>query len=322
MSPLLTVRDLTLRLPAAAGSFEVLDGIGLEIAAGECLAVVGESGAGKSQLIRAIAGLSPPLAQIQGSVRFEDQELVGAGPALLRGVRGARIGIVFQDPAGSLAPHLTVGRQLCDALRAHRAVDSRQALEQARTALDRVRIPSATERMHQYPHQLSGGLRQRVTIAAALIAQPALLLLDEPTTALDATVQQELLTLFASLKRELGLGMLLVSHDLGVVAGIADRVAVLYAGRIVEQGPVDSVYRAPRHPYTRDLLAASPSLEAPLDRPRPTIAGRPPDRARQAPGCAYAPRCSEVAAICAQRPSFTVTGARGYACHRPLPELQ
>jgi len=320
MSALLSVRALTVRLGRADQTFDVLDEVGFEIAAGECLAVVGESGAGKSQLIRAIAGLSPPRAELRGSVLFEGQQLLGS--SRLRDVRGARIGLVFQDPAGALAPHLTVGRQLSDALRAHRQLDAKQALEAAHAALERVRVPQASERLRQYPHQLSGGLRQRVTIAAALIAEPALLLLDEPTTALDATVQQELLTLFASLKRELKLGILLVSHDLGVVAGIADRVAVLYAGRIVEQAAVDALYAAPRHPYTRDLLAASPALDSPLSRPRPTIPGRPPDRTRPVSGCAYAPRCSEVAPICAERPALTAAAGRSYACHRPVSEAQ
>jgi oligopeptide/dipeptide ABC transporter ATP-binding protein len=313
---LLAVRALSVRFGRADHGFDVLEDVGLEVAAGECLAVVGESAAGKSQLIRAIAGLSPPQAELRGSVQFQGQELLGSSE--LRAIRGARIGTVFQDPAGALAPHLTVGRQLSDALRAHRELDAKQAYAVARAALERVRIPQAEFRLRQYPHQLSGGLRQRVTIAAAMIAGPALLLLDEPTTALDATVQQELLTLFASLKRELQLGILLVSHDLGVVAGIADRVAVLYAGRIVEQAATDVLFASPRHPYTRDLLAASPSLEAPLARPRPTIPGRPPDRRRPIPGCAYAPRCSEAAAVCAARPELATVAGRAYACRRPV----
>jgi oligopeptide/dipeptide ABC transporter ATP-binding protein len=318
--PLLAIRDLGVRLGRNDHALDVLDGVGLQVAAGECLAVVGESGAGKSQLIRAVIGLSPPQAELRGSVLFEGQELLGT--SAVQSVRGARIGVVFQDPAGALAPHLTVGRQLCDALRAHRAVDASQAMEMARLVLERVRIPQAGHRLGQYPHQLSGGLRQRVTIAAALIAAPALLLLDEPTTALDTTVQQELLTLFASLKRELNLAILLVSHDLGVVAGIADRVAVLYAGRIVEQAAVDALYASPRHPYTRDLLAASPTLESPLTRPRPTVPGRAPDRMRPIAGCAYSPRCSEAAPVCAARPDLTDVAGRAYACHRPLPVSQ
>ena len=250
----------------------------LQVERGECLGVVGESGAGKSQVFLAVLGLLAANGRAQGSARFLGTELLRLAPAALDRVRGAGIGLVFQDPMTSLTPHLTVGGQIAEVIRRHRGVGRAEARAMALTLLERVQVSDPVRRMRQYPHELSGGLRQRVMIAIALSSQPQLLIADEPTTSLDVTVQAQILALLAELKRERAMAMVLITHDLGAVAGVADRVAVLRAGSIVETGPVAAVLKAPRDPYTRTLVRDTPRLDAGTD------------AAGQAPGTSAAPR--------------------------------
>jgi oligopeptide transport system ATP-binding protein len=229
------------------------------------------------------------------------------------------MGFVFQDSIGSLTPHLRIGEQLVESLQAHRAVGRRQALAESRRMLDRVRVPDAAKRLSQYPHELSGGTRQRVAIAAALMPRPRLLIADEPTTALDVTVQAQVVELFRELRRELGMTLVIVTHDLGVVAGLAGRVVVMYAGSIVEEAATSRLFECPGHPYTAGLLAALPRLDDPVGQPMRTIAGAPPRPGPLPPGCAFAPRCAHHSELCQRQVPDLVTGRAGrLACHHPL----
>jgi oligopeptide/dipeptide ABC transporter ATP-binding protein len=318
--PLLELASLTVTLATPAGPVTAVEGVSLRLGAGGSLGLVGESGAGKSQLALAIPGLSPPRARVTGSVRLEGRELVGAEAATLRAVRGARIGFVFQEPMSALTPHLTVGSQLGEALRAHRDVDRAQARQASLAMLERVRVADARMRLGQYPHELSGGLRQRVMLAIALIAGPALVIADEPTSALDVSIAAGILALFAELKAELGMALLMISHDLAVVASTCDEVAVLYAGRVVEQGPAQALLAAPRHPYTAALARSSIGLETPLEGPLPVIPGSPPPAGARSDGCAFAARCARAEARCTLAPPPLAALAPGrVACYFPLP---
>lgn len=319
-SPLLDVRDLCVRFATADGEVRAVDGVDLQVGPGECLGIVGESGSGKSQLVLALLRLLAPNGRATGSVRFEGRELLGLGERDLRAVRGGRIGLIFQDPMTALAPHLTIGTQIVETIRAHASVDRTTARRQAIEALRRVRVPDPEVRFGQYPHELSGGLRQRAMIAVALAAGPVLLIADEPTTALDVTVQRQILDLFRELRHELGTALVLITHDLGVVAGLCDRVAVMYAGRVVEAAPADVLFRRPAHPYTAALLAASPRLDTPLDAPLAVVPGQPPDLRLPTTACAYRPRCSRAVPSCAAAPPLVGdgSGVRRRACHRPL----
>lgn len=282
MSSLLEVRGLSLSYRTRQQGIPVLHDVGFELAAGETLGLVGESGSGKSQIALALMGLLPADAELQGSLKFEGRELTTLKPAERRALRGARMGLIFQDPMTSLNPHLTIGLQLAEVLEQHRGASRAAALAESAHMLDAVRIPEAVRRLKQYPHELSGGQRQRVMIAMMLLARPALLIADEPTTALDVTVQAEILKLLAQLRREMGLALLMISHDLGVMADIADRLLVLYAGRVMEQGGAARLLGAPRHPYTQALLACRPAGLAAVSRPRPAPARhRRAARARQ-----------------------------------------
>lgn len=318
--PLLELRGLRVAIPTPAGEVVAVDGVDLAIARDQRVGLVGESGAGKSQLALAIVGLGARGARLAGSVRFQGLELVGADAATWRAVRGAGIGSVFQDPGTALAPHLTIGRQLTEGLAAHAVgrFDAPAARARALEMLARVRIPDPAARLGQYPHELSGGLRQRVMLAMALIARPALVIADEPTTALDATVEAGILELFRTLSAELGTALLLVSHDLAVVAGLCDEIAVMYAGRLVESGPAAAVLAMPRHPYTRALAAATLTIDTPRERPLPTIPGAPPFAAAPNAGCAFAPRCPKAGARCGlESPPLVADGARRVACFSP-----
>jgi oligopeptide/dipeptide ABC transporter ATP-binding protein len=290
--PLLRVRDLSIRFGTKAGVAEVVNGLDFDLEAGETLAIVGESGSGKSVSTLSLMGLVPqPPARVTGSALFEGQDLLALDEKALRRIRGRRIAMVFQDPMTSLNPVLTIGRQLTESMELHLGLDERASRKRAIALLDRVGLPSAERRLDSYPHELSGGMRQRVMIAIGLACDPAVLIADEATTALDVTIQAQILELVADLQAELGMAVIWITHDLGVVAGIADRVIVLYAGQVLESADVLDLYEDPRHPYTQGLLASLPVLGS--DRPDELVAipGLPPDPTRLPPGCAFAPRC-------------------------------
>jgi len=298
---LLDIQALRVEFPggqrAHARTRVAVAGVDLTLARARTLGLVGESGCGKTMIARAIIGLIPPPGRLTGGrILFEGHDLTQAGDADLRRIRGARIGSVFQEPSTALNPSFSIGHQIADTLAVHGVATGRATWTRAVEWLDRVRMPHAERRAHDYPHQLSGGMRQRAHIAAALACSPALLIADEPTTALDVTVQADILDLLAELRRELGLALLLISHDVGVVADLADRVAVMYAGRIVEEGPRTTVLGAPAHPYTQGLLRSLPGA-APGTR-LPTIGGSVPDPTALPPGCAFAPRCPDARPAC------------------------
>ncbi len=292
--PLLEVRGLTTAFPGRGGGPPVraVDDVSFELSAGETLAIVGESGCGKSMTAFSLLGLVPSPGSIAcGSVRFEGQELVGLPERALRKLRGARISMIFQEPMTSLNPVYTVGAQIGEVLRLHRGLSRRAAKARAVELLGLVGIPSPEARVDSYPHQLSGGMRQRVMIAMALACEPTLLLADEPTTALDVTIQAQILDLLRRLQSELGMSILFITHDLGVVAEFASRVVVMYAGRVVERASATELFRDPRHPYTRGLLASVPPLGGEKPRRLATIEGTVPSLAALPEGCRFASRC-------------------------------
>jgi oligopeptide/dipeptide ABC transporter ATP-binding protein len=300
---LLEVRDLGIAFPGADGApVQVVRRVTLEVAPGEIVGLVGESGSGKSLTALAVLGLVPAPGRITGgSVRLAGRELVGAPERELRAVRGGRIGLVFQEPGAALNPVFSIGSQIAEAIRAHRSVTRREARRLAAELLARLALPDPERHLDEYPHQLSGGQRQRVVLALALAAGPELLIADEPTTALDVTIQAEVLELLGRLRAELGLAVLLITHDLAVVAGICDRVAVLYAGEVVEENRAELLFARPAHPYTRGLLAALPRLGAPAPRGElPTIPGQVPTPGDLPPGCPFHPRCPERLDECAR----------------------
>jgi peptide/nickel transport system ATP-binding protein len=275
----------------------VLHGIDLTIRRGEAVGLVGESGSGKSVTWLAALGLLPGKAKVTGSARLEGVELIGASPATLDKVRGGRIAMIFQDPSSSLNPVIPVGRQIGEALSLHRGLSGSAIRAEARRLLELVGIPDAANRLHAYPHQFSGGQNQRVMIAMALAGQPDLLVADEPTTALDVTIQAQILDLIKLIRAEMNMAVVLISHDLGVIAETCDRVAVMYAGRIIEQAPAAALFKAPKHPYAQGLLQSLPPLGG-ARRRLTSIAGVVPDPKTLPPGCAFAPRCSQQIAPC------------------------
>lgn len=284
---LVAIRNLAVSFDGAPA----LRGIDVEINSGEALGMVGESGCGKSVTWLAALGLLPAKARISGSVRLEGQEILGATPAVLDQVRGGRVAMIFQDPASSLNPVHRIGKQVSEALSLHRGMRGAAARAEARRLLDLVGIPDAARRLDAYPHELSGGQNQRVMIAIALAGRPELLVADEPTTALDVTIQAQILDLLGSLRREMNMALVLISHDLGVIAEACERVAVMYAGRIVEEAPIARIFDAPAHPYTRGLLGALPPIDGERH-PLAAIPGQVPDPRAMPPGCAFAPRCA------------------------------
>jgi oligopeptide transport system ATP-binding protein len=315
VSALLEIRELTVDF-AGRRSIRAVDGVSLAVASRERLAIVGESGSGKSQLLLACTGLLAANGRARGSVRFEGRELLGDAAAIAA-VRGQGIGFVFQDAAGSLTPHRRIGEQLAEVAVAAHGIGPRAALDASVEMLARVRLADAGALAAAYPHELSGGMRQRAAIAAALMARPRILFADEPTTALDVTVQADVMALLAGLCQDLGMALLIVTHDLGVVAALAERIAVMYAGRVVEEGTAAALLSRPRHPYSAGLLAAVPRLD---DRGElATIPGTPPLPGESFPGCRFEPRCPRRAQRCAcEDPALAGPAAAGVACHFPL----
>ncbi|MDQ3070217.1 MAG: ABC transporter ATP-binding protein [Acidobacteriota bacterium] len=290
--PLLAIDGLTVEFPSKTGALRAVDGVTFSLRRGETLGLVGESGSGKSMTALAAIGLVPPPGRVaEGSVRFDGRTVTGMPERELRRIRGAGIGFVFQEPMTALNPVFTIGAQLVETLEVHAVARGRAARAKAAELLAAVRLPEPERRLKDYPHQLSGGQRQRALIAMALACSPALLIADEPTTALDVTVQAEILDLLREMKSAFGLALLLITHDLGVVAETADRVAVMYAGRIVEQAPVAELFADPLHPYTRGLLASMPGREQ--GRQLRAIPGVVPPLGNLPPGCAFAPRCPD-----------------------------
>ena len=297
MTPLAELGGLNVRFRGPEGTVAAVRGIDLQVRPGEVVCLLGESGSGKSVSLRALMRLLPPRAEVTGRLRVEGRDVMAMPGRELRAMRGGAVSMVFQEPMTALDPVYTVGSQIAESVARHLGASRAQARDRALEVLELVRVPDAARRLDAYPHQLSGGLRQRVVVAMALACRPRLLLADEPTTALDATVQIQILVLLRRLQRELGMGMVLVTHDLGVAAEIADRVAVMYAGQIVETGPVRDVLQAPAHPYTRGLLASTVRTAG---REIEAIGGAPPDLRDPPPGCAFAARCPDMREACTQ----------------------
>jgi peptide/nickel transport system ATP-binding protein len=296
----------------------VLHGVDLEVAAGEAVGLVGESGSGKSVTWLAALGLLPAKARIAGSARLHSTELIGAAPRILDSVRGGRIAMISQDPASALNPVLRIGRQIGEALALHRGMSGSSIRAEALRLLDLVGIPDAARRLDGYPHEFSGGQNQRVMIAMALAGQPELLVADEPTTALDVTIQAQILALLRQIRREMNMALVLISHDLGVIAETCDRVGVMYAGRIVEEAPAETLFAGPQHPYTQGLLASLPPLEGPRRRMH-AIPGVVPDPRLLPAGCAFAPRCAQRSSFCLEgQPSLSaLQPSHAIACFHP-----
>lgn len=324
--PLLQIQGLRTEFRTPAGPVRAVDGVDLTVRRGRTVCLVGESGSGKTVTALSILRLVPgPAGRIvEGSVRFDGEDLLGLPEGEMRRVRGNRISMIFQEPMTALNPLFTIGNQVAEAVRTHRKVSRREAREQAAAMLARVGFPSPDLTMKDYPDRLSGGMRQRAVIAMALSCRPALLIADEPTTALDVTIQAQILRLMADLQRQMGMSILFISHDLGIVAQIADEVAILYAGRIVEYAPVGGLYEDPRHPYTIGLLRSLPEPRRDFAKRRPleAIPGRVPDLARLSRGCRYQDRCEWVVDRCREEepPLLRFCGAgslqRGSACWR------
>jgi oligopeptide transport system ATP-binding protein len=322
LAPVLSIDELTVTFSLPNRRIAAVRQVSLAVAARECVAIVGESGSGKTQVFMAAMGLLADNAAAAGSVRFEGGEILGAGPGQLNAIRGSKLTMIFQDPMTSLTPHLKIGTQLAEVLVCHAGASWSEARLAARRMLERVRVPEPERRLSQYPHELSGGLRQRVMIGMGLLCRPQLVIADEPTTALDVTVQAQIMDLLRAMREEVGMALVLISHDLGVVAGLADRILVMYAGRIVESADSAELFRHARHPYTAALLKCIPSLSGPRLERLPTLPGQPPRPEDVVDGCAFAPRCPRAAARCrVERPLLGNEDgtARRVACHFPLP---
>ena len=318
---LLSVEDVVVDLPTPRGNLRAVDRVNLTVGAGRTLGVVGESGCGKTMLSRAVLQLLPKKAKLGGRVMFDGQDLVSLDAESLRKLRGRSLAVVFQDPMTSLNPVLTIGTQLIETLQEHLELDLAAARRRSIELLAAVGIPAPEQRLLQYPHQLSGGMRQRVAIAIALSCEPKLLIADEPTTALDVTIQAQILDLLAREQRRRHMAMILITHDLGVVAGRTDEVAVMYAGRVVERAPTPALFKKMRMPYTEALLAAIPKLDTAPHTVLPAISGRPPDPTRPIRGCSFSPRCRYAVARChGEKPELTEaeTPAHQYACFHPI----
>jgi peptide/nickel transport system ATP-binding protein len=317
MHPVLTVRGLTTVFGPPSAPLKALDGVDLTVHAGEFVALVGESGSGKSLTGFSINGLLPAAARVtEGEIKLGDIDLRAQSPSQMRALRGRKVAMIFQDPMMTLNPVLRVGDQMARAVRAHDPVSQKAALDHARRALETVGIPSAAERLMAYPHQLSGGMRQRVAIAIALLHQPAVLIADEPTTALDVSIQGQILAEVRRLADDTGTAIVWITHDLAVVSSLADDICVMYAGRIVERGPAGDVIATPRHPYTRGLLDSVPAGHPP-GQPLPQIPGSTPSLINLPAGCPFRTRCAHATEVCATPPPISGTTHTAH-CHHPL----
>ena len=312
-APVLQVRNLSVDFATHEGTVHAVSEVDLDLSAGETLAIVGESGSGKSQMLLSTLGLTTRNARVSGSVRFQGEELLGASEKRLSEIRGLEIGLVFQDPMTSLNPYLSVGTQLTEPLRVHKDMGRREATSQAIEMLKAVHLTEPERRMRQYPHQLSGGMRQRVAIAMALICQPKILIADEPTTALDVTVQAQVLSLLREVRQEFHTAVVLVTHDLGVIAELSDRVNVMYAGKIVERGSVDDIFYNCRHPYTEALERSIPQFSKVRPDRLTAISGNPPNPLHLPPGCAFHPRCPYRLDVCDKKIPILETVSAGHA---------
>jgi oligopeptide transport system ATP-binding protein len=314
---ILEVRHLETTFATPDGEVRAVNDVNFAIKPGEAVGIVGESGSGKSQIFMSVMGLLAGNGRAQGSIRFEDQELIGLPRAQLNRIRGVRMSMIFQDPMTSLNPYLTVNRQMTEVLVTHRGMSEAEARKGAIALLDRVQIPEAARRIDMYPHEFSGGMRQRVMIAMALLCEPKLLIADEPTTALDVTVQAQILELIAKLRQTENMALVLITHDMGVIAGLCDRVMVMYAGRVVEAAPVDQLFHSPQHPYTAGLLRSMPRLDEVMQERLTTVPGQPPNMQRLPSGCAFRNRCTYRMDICATElpPLRPIAPERSKACH-------
>jgi oligopeptide/dipeptide ABC transporter ATP-binding protein len=316
VSTLLAVEGLRVRLPTPTGFATVVDGVDYQVEQAQVFGVAGESGSGKTISMLALLGLLPPGSVVEGRASFGGTDLLALSGKELRAVSGLEIGMVFQDPMTSLHPMLTIGRQLTEHVRLHLGLDRKAATRRAEELLDVVRIPDPASALRAYPHQFSGGMRQRIAIAIALACRPRLLIADEPTTALDVTVQAGILRLLDRLRREQELSVILITHDLAVMSSLADRVSIFYAGRVVESGSRSEVLQHPRHPYTRALLDALPHPESERDTPLIAIKGTPPTPQRIPAGCPYHPRCLYAVDVCTtDDPPLAPVNGRRLACH-------
>jgi oligopeptide/dipeptide ABC transporter ATP-binding protein len=298
VSPLLEIRDLRVEFRLRDRRIRAVDGLTYSVDSGQTLALIGESGSGKTVSSRALMGLLPETASVSGSARFEGEELIGLPEVELQEHRGASVAMVFQDPSRSLNPTMRVGGQIAEAIQVHLPLEGPAVRERALELLELVRLPSPGQRLFEYPHQLSGGMRQRVAIAIALAPGPRLLIADEATTALDVTTQAQIMELLADLQRDLGMALIMISHDLGLAASFADEVVVMYAGRAVEQAPTRKLFAEVRMPYTKALLEAIPRVERPPHSRLPVVPGRPPDLATLPTGCPFHPRCPNAQDLC------------------------
>ncbi len=299
ITPLLEVRNLTVEFKVQDGLVKAVNGLSFKVYDGEIVGIVGESGSGKSQTMLAIMGLLAKSSKVTGSIKFKGQELIGLSTTKLNKIRGDQIAMIFQDPMTSLNPYLKISAQMAEVLMLHKKMSYKQALIESVNMLEHVKIPDAKQRIHCYPHEFSGGMRQRVMIAMSLLTKPKLLIADEPTTALDVTVQAQILALLKELKQALNMSIVFVTHDMGVVANICDQVNVMYAGWLMETASISQLFTKPCHPYTKALLATIPNLDQDLDRLN-TIPGEPPNLLHLPPGCPFQPRCLKVNAKCSE----------------------
>jgi peptide/nickel transport system ATP-binding protein len=319
--PFLSIKDLKVHFSTEDGIVKAVDGLSFDLERGKTLGIVGESGSGKSVTNLTILGLhNPESTMVEGSIRLDGEELNGASEKTLAKLRGNKMAMIFQDALTSLSPYHTIGRQIAETYRKHTGCTKQQARARAIEMLARVGIPQPDVRVDDYPHQFSGGMRQRAMIAMALVCDPELLIADEPTTALDVTVQAQIMDLLKDLQREFGTSIIFITHDLGVIADIADDVLVMYGGRCVERGSKQEVLRTPQHPYTWGLLGSMPSLDGPVDVPLNPIPGSPPSLLNPPSGCRFHPRCTFAGKVpdgrcSSERPLLEITDGRGSACH-------